>query len=75
MVGDWYSVTLQALQDLWQGFLTFVPALIGAIVVFVVGWFIAIGVGRLVTEILKRLRFNRIFERGAWKEALQKILI
>jgi hypothetical protein len=72
MVTDWYSVTLQALQNLWQGFLNFIPALIGAVIVFVIGWFISIGIGKLVAEILKKLRFNRIFEKGAWKEALEK---
>ena len=72
MVLDWYSVTIEALQNLWQAFIVFIPALIGAIIVFVIGWFISIGVGKLVTEILKKLRFNRIFEKGAWKEALAK---
>jgi len=72
MITDWYSVTIEALQGLWQGFLNFIPSLIGAIVVFVIGWFISIGIGKLVAEILKKLRFNRIFEKGAWKEALEK---
>lgn len=72
MVVDWYSVTLQALQGLWQGFLNFIPALIGAIIVFVIGWFISVGIGKIVTELLRKLRFNRIFEKGVWKEALEK---
>lgn len=72
MILDWYSVTIQALQGLWQAFLSFVPALIGAIIVFVIGWFISVGIGRLITEILKRIRFNQIFEKGNWDEALAK---
>ncbi len=72
MVLDWYSVTLQALQNLWQGFLNFIPVLIGAIVVFVIGWFISVGIGKLVTEILKRVKFNQIFEKGSWKGALER---
>lgn len=72
MILDWADVTIQALQNLWQGFLRFVPALIGAIIVFVIGWFIAVGVGKLITEILKRVKFNQIFEKGGWKTALQK---
>ena len=55
MVLDWYSVTVQALQNLWQGFLGFIPALIGAIIIFVIGWFISIGIGKLITEILKKI--------------------
>lgn len=72
MVLDWYSITIQALQNLWQGFLGFIPNLIGALIVFVIGWFISIGIGKVVTEVLKKLRFNRIFEKGALKEALEK---
>ncbi len=72
MVLDWYSVTIQALQNLWQAFLSFTPVLIGAIIVFVIGWFISIGVGKVITEILKKLRFNQIFEKGGWKGALEK---
>lgn len=72
MVLDWYYVTIQALQNLWQGFLSFIPVLVGAIIVFVIGWFISVGVGKLITEILKRIKFNQIFERGGWKSALEK---
>lgn len=72
MVLDWYSITIQALQNLWQGFLGFLPVLVGAIIIFLVGWFVSIGVGRLITEILKRVRFNQIFEKEGWKTALSK---
>ncbi len=50
----------------------FVPSLIGAIIVFVIGWFISIGVGKLITEILRKIKFNQIFEKGSWDEALAK---
>ncbi len=72
MIIDWYSITVEALKDLWQGFVSFIPALVGAIVIFVIGWLISVGIGRLVTEILKRIRFNQIFEKGNWDEALAK---
>ena len=72
MVLDWYSVTIQALQNLWQAFISFIPVLIGAIIVFVIGWFISVGVGKLVTEILKKIKFNQIFEKEGWKTALSR---
>jgi len=50
----------------------FVPALIGAIIVFVIGWFISVGVGRLITEILRKIKFNQIFEKGSWDDVLAK---
>ena len=72
MVLDWGTVTLQALQSAWQGFLNFIPVLLGAIIVFVIGWFIALGVGKLIAEILARLKFNKLFEKTGWKGALEK---
>ncbi|MDA1337180.1 MAG: hypothetical protein O3C23_00195 [bacterium] len=72
MVLDLYVVTIQALQGLWEGFIGFLPELIGALIIFVIGWFISVGVGRLVADILKRIKFNQVFERGNWKSALEK---
>lgn len=72
MILDWTDITVQALQNLWQGFLSFIPVLFGAIMVFVIGWFFAVLLAKLITEILKRLKFNQIFEKGNWKTALEK---
>src|SRR3989344_1210490 len=72
MVQDWSILIIQSLQSLWMGFLNFVPSLIGAIIVFVIGWIVSVGIGKLITEILKRIRFNQIFEKGNWDEALAK---
>lgn len=72
MITDWGTVTLQALQGAWHGFLSFLPALLGAIIIFIIGWFIAIGVGKLISEILSRIKFNKLFEKTGWKDALEK---
>ncbi len=72
MISDWGYVTLQALQNLWQGFLTFIPTLIGALVVFIIGWFISVGIGRLIAEVLTKIRFNQLFEKAGWKGAMEK---
>jgi len=72
MIQEWSRITVEALQDTWRGFLIFLPKLIGALVVFIIGWFISTGIGRLIAEILKRAKFNRIFERTGWREALSK---
>jgi hypothetical protein len=72
MIRDWSLITLEALQSLWQGFLLFLPKLVGAIIVFVIGWFFALAIKRLAIEILKRIKLDRFFERTGWKEALEK---
>lgn len=71
-IQDWYTATRNALLDLWEAFIPFLLKLIGALVIFIIGWFVAVAVGKLVTEVLKRLRFNQLFERGGWKQALER---
>lgn len=72
IVTGWLDTTIIALKNLWLGFIDFIPNLIGAIIVFLIGWLISIAVGKLIAEILKRIKFNRIFEKGGWKTAFEK---
>jgi len=72
MINTWWEVTIEALENLWIGFLGFIPKFIGAAIVLLVGWLIAVGIGKLVAEVLKRIQFNRLFEKGAWKTALER---
>jgi hypothetical protein len=72
MIQDWSVITIDALKGAWLGFLSFVPKLIGASIIFVVGWIFAMGVGRLIAEFLKRVKVNQAFERTGWKQAFEK---
>ena len=72
IVTNWLDTTISALKSLWVGFIDFVPNLIGALLVFIIGWVVAVAIGKLVAEILKKIRFNQIFEKGNMKSALEK---
>jgi small-conductance mechanosensitive channel len=72
MIIDWYVVTIDALTGIWQGFLIFIPNLIGALIIFIIGWFIALGIGKLVSEILTKIKFNQVFETSNWRKTLEK---
>ncbi len=72
MVYDWISVTYQALLSTWQGIISFLPSLIVAILIFIIGWFVAVGIEKLIVKLLIGFRFNRLFEESAWKNALEK---
>lgn len=61
---------MQALQGAWEEILMFLPNLIAAIVIFVIGWFVAMWIGKLIAGILNKLQFDALFEKTGWKEAL-----
>lgn len=70
MIQDWSLITMQALQGAWEEILSFLPNLLAAIIIFILGWFIAIWIGKLIAQILNKLKFDSIFEKTGWKEAL-----
>lgn len=69
---DWTTITLERIQEFWQAFLVFVPKLILALIIFIVGWIIAAGIGRLIQEILKRLQLDKLLHIKDWGETLEK---
>jgi len=72
VVYNWYELTVEALQNLWLGFLSFTPKLIGAVLILLIGWLVSVLIGRIVEEILKRLSINELFKKGTMKEAIEK---
>lgn len=68
MMLDIYSLLL----NIGEGIFEFIPRIIAALIIFFAGWIIASGIGKLVGEVLKKLKFNQIFESGNWREILEK---
>ncbi len=65
---SWTEVTVKSFQSLWEGFISFLPTLIGALIVFFVGWAVAIGLQKLFVQILRALRLDPALEKmGAGK--------
>jgi hypothetical protein len=69
---SWYIITMESFQDLLQGFIGYLPKIIGALAVVIIGWFVAVFIGKIVTEVLRRIKFDTLFEKGVWKHALEK---
>jgi len=66
---DW---SLPIVQTSIQEFVSFLGILIWAIIVFIIGYLVSIGIGKLVAELLKSVKFNKLFEKEGWKRALQR---
>ena len=66
---DW---SLGVIQPFLQQFIAFLANLLIAVIVFIIGYLISIGIGRLIAEILKSVRFNKLFEKEGWRKALQR---
>lgn len=71
-VQTWAEVVTASFQALWSGFIEFLPILLGAIIVFIIGWIIAIALGKLAAQIIRILRIDQILEKMGFRKALDK---
>jgi hypothetical protein len=70
MISDWSSITLTALQNMWQGMIMFLPKLIIGLLVFGIGWIIAAAIGKILANILKKINLDSALEKSGWKSAM-----
>ena len=68
----WADVLSQSFQNLSYGLITFIPNLVIAIIIFIVGWLIGIGVGRVVTQIIDALRIDRALRSTGLERVLSR---
>lgn len=62
-VQSWADIVASSLQNMWVGFITFIPNLIGALIVLVVGLVVAAGLGTLVEKIFDALKLDMLLAR------------
>jgi len=69
------NVTVDFALELWVSFLNFLPVLVLGLLIFVFGWLFSVGVGKIVSEILRKIKLDQVFDKEGWKEALEKAKI
>jgi len=72
-VGDSTSALTKAFQDAWMHSAAFVPKLLAALVLLVVGYLVARIVGRAVVNICERIGLQRAAERGELAQSMRQV--
>lgn len=62
LVQTWGEVLQMSFQNLWAGVIAFLPQLVVALVVFIIGWVIAVGVGKLVERLVRAVHVDRALQ-------------
>jgi hypothetical protein len=62
----------QGLTDAWDSVATFVPKLVGFLVILLIGYIVAKILARIVNGVLERVGFDRWVERGSLKATLAR---
>ncbi len=66
------EVLRESFFDLWYGVINFVPRLLVALIIFILGWLIGSILGRWVSQIVKSLKVDQAFEQVGTDEVLAR---
>jgi len=62
LLQSWGQVFSQSLIGLWYEFINFIPSLLGAIILFIIGWTVAVIVGKAIAQLISALKVDKLFE-------------
>lgn len=68
----WADVLSQSFQNLFYGLVAFIPNLVVAIVIFIVGWLVGVGLGRVVAQIVNSLRVDQALKSTGLERLLSR---
>ncbi len=72
LLQTWGEVLGASLQNLWWGFVSFVPNLIVAVVIFIIGWVIASVIGRVIDQAITALKIDSLFKSAGADKMFEK---
>lgn len=68
----WGGITAVSLLGLWEKFINFFPILLGALLVFLLGWIISVVMEKVVEKMILSLRIDQAFEKMGIKKKLNE---
>jgi small-conductance mechanosensitive channel len=68
----WSEVLSQSFQNLWVGVVSFIPNLVVAIIIFIIGWIISALLGRVISQMVRSLGIDKVLRRTGVEKTLNK---
>jgi len=69
---EWNNLIVEPVRQMLTRILAYLPVLLGALVILIVGWIVAKAIRRLVDWLLKTLRFDVLADKAGISEILKK---
>jgi len=70
--GDLQSLIVEPVQEMLTRMVGYLPTLLGALIILIVGWIIAKAIRGIVNRVLKLIRFDKLADKAGISEILHK---
>ena len=71
-IQSWGGAFNESLMNLWYGFISFVPSLLGAIILFIIGWVVGGVIGKAVAQVITALKVDKLFESAGANDLMNR---
>lgn len=68
----WGNIIFSSLETIWNGFIGFIPNFIGALIIFLIGMVIAVGLGKLAQRLVSALRVDIVLDKMGFRAPLER---
>ena len=72
IVQEWANTLQQSFNELLQGVVSFIPNLVLAVIIFVVGWFIAVLIGRVIAQAIRAIKVDHALRAAGVEEVVNR---
>lgn len=72
LIESWYNTILGSFREMWLGFTGVIGNLIGALIVIIIGWLVAVAVAQVVTRLIGILKIDQALEKMGARTVLEK---
>ncbi len=71
-VSNWGTVLSTSFQGLWAGVIGFVPNLVVAIIILIIGWLVGALLGRAIWQVFRSLKVDEALRRAGFESFLRR---
>lgn len=72
LLETWTDVLTQSFQNLWLGVVDFIPSVIVALIIFIIGWLVGAGLGRVVSQIVDSLKIDNALRSAGLEDVMNR---
>lgn len=72
LLSNWGDIFTLSLKSLWGGFIGFIPGLLGAIIIFVIGWLVGSVIGKAITQLVNVLKVDKLFDSAGANDFMNR---
>jgi hypothetical protein len=72
LIQTWADVLTSSFQNLWYGVVAYIPNIIIAAIIFVLGWLVGAALGRLVTQVIAAVKLDAALKSTGLSDMVEK---